>query len=281
MNYKNTNISTKGHPLDKRFGIYWIRNTINDKVYIGSAKNLTDRKKHHFLSLEKGTHHCVHLQRSYNKYGEENFIFELIMYVDDFSMLLKVEQIFLDMFFENFFEYIYNTYRIAGSGAGHIASEETRKKISESGKGKIVSEETKRKISESQLGEKNWNYGNKASEETRKKMSESRMGDKNPNYGKTTSDETKKQISLANSGENSALYGKPKSEETKRKMSLSNAGKSAGTKSPNAKLTEDDVVEIKKMIGQGMRNRDIVKLFTVSDAIISAIRHGKVWKHVK
>jgi len=58
--------------------IYSIKNTINEAIYIGSTKNFSKRKKTHKNSLIKNKHHSIHLQRAWNKYGEENFKFEII-----------------------------------------------------------------------------------------------------------------------------------------------------------------------------------------------------------
>lgn len=56
-------------------GIYYIKNLVNGKKYIGSSKNLTKRLRDHKSALRVGRHHNIHLQRAWNKYGEENFKF--------------------------------------------------------------------------------------------------------------------------------------------------------------------------------------------------------------
>lgn len=50
-------------------GIYQIKNTLNNKVYVGSAKDFEKRWKRHFKDLEKGCHSSIKLQMSFNKYG--------------------------------------------------------------------------------------------------------------------------------------------------------------------------------------------------------------------
>ena len=57
----------------KKMGIYFIRCIINNKLYIGSAFNIKYRWKRHFNDLKKNKHHSPHLQRAYNKYGENKF----------------------------------------------------------------------------------------------------------------------------------------------------------------------------------------------------------------
>lgn len=62
--------------MDK--GIYKITNLKNNKVYIGQSENLNNREWNHFYWLDRGEHHNEHLQKSYNKYGKGNFIFETL-----------------------------------------------------------------------------------------------------------------------------------------------------------------------------------------------------------
>lgn len=58
--------------------IYKISNVVNRKFYIGSTYDFGYRKKAHLRQLKRGSHHCAHLQYSWNKYGSENFVFEVV-----------------------------------------------------------------------------------------------------------------------------------------------------------------------------------------------------------
>jgi hypothetical protein len=78
-------------------GIYYIKNLINSKMYIGSAINLMRRKSEHFTRLSKNKHHNQHLQNSWNLYGKNKFVFEIIEYCDK-HILIKREQFFLDVY---------------------------------------------------------------------------------------------------------------------------------------------------------------------------------------
>lgn len=65
---------------DIKSGIYYIENLINNKKYIGQSNNIKDRWRRHISELNKNKHHNDYLQKSWNKYGENNFMFEIIEY---------------------------------------------------------------------------------------------------------------------------------------------------------------------------------------------------------
>jgi predicted GIY-YIG superfamily endonuclease len=50
-------------------GIYVIANTINGKVYVGSAVHLAARIRDHSMRLSRGIHPNGKLQRAWSKYG--------------------------------------------------------------------------------------------------------------------------------------------------------------------------------------------------------------------
>lgn len=62
----------------KESGIYCIINKINNKKYIGQTVDLDRRIYDHKRLLKKNEHKNIYLQREFNKYGEENFIIEVI-----------------------------------------------------------------------------------------------------------------------------------------------------------------------------------------------------------
>ena len=60
--------------------IYSIINKINGKRYIGQTINLERRKNEHFRCLRNNNHPNFKLQKDWNDWGEENFIFEYTEY---------------------------------------------------------------------------------------------------------------------------------------------------------------------------------------------------------
>ena len=59
-------------------GIYIIRNIVNNKCYIGQTNNLKARWIKHKNFLKNNKHHNRHLQAAWNKYGAEEFVFEIL-----------------------------------------------------------------------------------------------------------------------------------------------------------------------------------------------------------
>ena len=79
---------------EKQSGIYQIRNIKNNKVYIGSSARLYYRKIEHFSRLRNNSHDNSYLQKSWNKYGEENFVFEILEYCEENSLLEREQHYF-------------------------------------------------------------------------------------------------------------------------------------------------------------------------------------------
>lgn len=93
---KNKNTNYKDLELKNKIGVYQIRNIINDKVYVGSSKDIYKRKKQHFSSLIQNKHENNKLQKSFNKYGLKNFKFEVLETLSDIKELINTEQYWID-----------------------------------------------------------------------------------------------------------------------------------------------------------------------------------------
>ena len=105
-------------------GIYAIVNLVNQHFYVGSAKSLSDRKHHHFRDLKSGKHKNSHLQRAYDAYGSDVFLFGILEHVEYVGDLLSREQYYIDTLDPE-----YNIARVAGSNLGTKTSPETRAKM--------------------------------------------------------------------------------------------------------------------------------------------------------
>ena len=173
-------------------GIYIILNNISGGCYIGQSKNINNRWYTHRLQLLQNKHHCKHLQHSYNKYGKEIFVFDILETYEltnnfniDKQILKELEQFWLDyMIFIR--AHIYNDAKIASSPLGTKRTAEAKKKMSLAKLGISLQEAYKQKISVSHKGKirsekhcKNLSLafmGHSVSEETRKKQSLAKIG---------------------------------------------------------------------------------------------------------
>ena len=79
----------------KKCGIYCITNIVNNKIYIGSSKNIYYRLKRHYSELKRGTHANKYLQNSYLKHGSSNFNVSILQEVS-YEKLQEVEQKYIN-----------------------------------------------------------------------------------------------------------------------------------------------------------------------------------------
>lgn len=122
-------------------------------------------------------------------------------------------------------------------------------------------------------------YNGKPSEETRKLMSESRLGEKNGMFGKSHTTESKNQISLKKKGQPSFWKGKTIPQEVRDKISDSRKGITVGEKNPSAKLTKEQVEEIKLLLqNPDYTQKQIWEMFNISRSQLQRIKSGKSWK---
>jgi group I intron endonuclease len=255
-------------------GIYKIVNIINNKIYIGSSNNIINRWKLHRRDLFKNKHDNFHLQFSWNKYGEDNFIFEIVEEVLDKTLLLEREQYYLDFYKSYEKEIGYNILKIAGNSLGFKHTEETKQKLSELNKGKKSiwygkkhTEETKRKISESNMGK------HISSEKERLRLSKLHKG-------KKLSQEQKDRMSESHKGEKNHFYGKRHSQETKEKISKNHCDV-GGDNNPKSKLTWQQVREIRKKYNNNYKLIQLAKEYGVTSMNIKYIIQYKTWVEVE
>ena len=197
--------------------IYIIKNTINNKCYVGQC---TCSVQSRFTSHLCDPNRTIPLHADMDLYGADKFYFEVLDTCAD-DIRLDLETYYIDKF-NTLMPNGYNVYRHSSDGfSNKNNSEQTKSNLSITSKRwwNTVDAESlqsrNRKISE-QL------KGRKFSEEHRRKISEHaklRTGEKNPFYGKHHTDEYKKMMSEKYKGKNAYWYGKHASEETRKKQS--------------------------------------------------------------
>jgi group I intron endonuclease len=176
-------------------GVYIIRCTVNEKLYIGSSDNIRRRWMEHRSRLRKGNHANTHLQNAWNKYGEIAFIFDVLEEVCDIAHLIEVEQKYLNCFRG---DWLYNVRMdAADSNLGTKmppCSEATRLKRSVASKGNQYRKGIPHSISTKQAMSVK-RKGIPKSEEHKRKIAAAHMGKPSPMKGVARSEETKRKIS--------------------------------------------------------------------------------------
>lgn len=174
-------------------GIYKIENTVNHMIYIGQSIDILKRWIEHKYELNKGIHVNKHLQRAWNKYGQDVFIFSIVELCNE-QDLNDLEIKYIMHYKSNDDEYGYNL-TIGGDGV----------------RGWVPTDEWRQKLKVANAGENNPMFGRSHTVETKKKISEAKTGDKNAMYGKR--------------GELSPNYRRKRTNEFKRRQSESHRGK--------------------------------------------------------
>lgn len=137
-------------------GVYALRNTANDKVYVGAAKNVLIRRRVHLRKLKKRQHSNSRLQNDFNKYGVASFIFEVLELTQN---LLVREQFWMDKLQSCLKGYNYGTARSSqlGSVWTEQQCEQSRiraRRLWKQGIFHRPSKVVRRKMSQSHLGKK-------------------------------------------------------------------------------------------------------------------------------
>lgn len=146
--------------MDKVVGIYKIENAVNGKVYIGQSTNMARRWVEHRHELKKGIHDNDYLQKSYDKYGTESFLFKIIEECDK-DVLCSREQYWIDK------------YKVSKESVYNL------------------------QLSIMDVnGENNPFFGKKHTKETRKRMSDAKKGKRSGRYGKKHTKDSKVKMAL-------------------------------------------------------------------------------------
>lgn len=141
-------------------GIYKITNIITFDFYIGSAVYIKNRWANHRCLFRANKHANLYFQNTWNKYGEENFKFEVLEYCEK-EKLIEREQHWL-----NYLKPKYNIVLTAQNMLGFKHTKEAKDKmrkpkskthkqnISHARIGMKFDDQHKSKISSSKLGKK-------------------------------------------------------------------------------------------------------------------------------
>ena len=264
------------------FYVYKITNLVNGKVYIGKSINALERwTEHRRIARHPGSENYYLFHKAINKYGSNNFKFEIIDTFNTEEDSLRGETQWISFYQTNITEYGSKYgYNLTAGGEG----------IS----GFKFSEEQRKRMSEARLGELNSFYGKTHTDEARQKISEhhKEFYATNPSawLGKTHTEETKKLMSEikigTQVGENNPMFGKTRTLEEKAKIRKTRKEREStynypkGSDKIESKLDEDKVSQIYLMIMDGITDKEIAIYFNITRKLITDIRLGQIWKHV-
>lgn len=253
-------------------GIYEIVNLANDKKYIGSSQHLKQRNKEHFSQLKNDNHYNKHLQRAWNKFGSDNFIFNILEYVDIPEFLLDREQYYIDLF------------DVCNISKGYNINPNSSSML-----GFNHSQETKENFSKDRMGDMNSFYGKHHSDETKQILHEKIRGENNShakliegdvlNVYKLLEEKNLSNIEIAK------LFNIKENTVTQIKNGviwkhLHHLYKCKDEMNRNQKLTEKEVLEIYKLLENNVSYFEISKKFNISKQSISSIKKGINWKQL-
>jgi len=204
----------------KRPGLYFIRNRVTGRIYVGVSANTTQRIRQHRHQLRLGNHHNPILQQSWRKHGEATFQFKHIRTIGELSERCRIEVEIIAKYRAKG----KSLYNIGEGGEGQPHTPESRAKISKAKKGKKASAETIRRLAE---------YNRlrlPPSEETREKLRQTSTGRRYPernaseSYRRIMSENRKKRKNIKPSEKmmrrwSEYLRTRTISDETKRRMS--------------------------------------------------------------
>lgn len=194
-------------------GIYLIKNTINNKVYIGQAQDIESRWKEHRRKYNLPKNKNIILYKAFKKYGIENFTFEVI------EECVKEELNERETFYIKF----YNAYAFQDNPSGYNMTREGG-----SCRGCVHNKEQNKKHSKIMKGRTPMNKGVPMSEEQKKKLREIMLG-------KTLTEEHKIKISKSQMGKEVSDETKDKIREFQKTFRQTEEGSTKGGKNPRAK----------------------------------------------
>lgn len=241
-------------PIKHSSGIYRILNTTTGDCYIGKSKDVAVRIGQHKSMLKSNKHkyktgELSLLQKAWNKYGEDAFVFEII----DFCTIDELND--REMYWIDYYQCNCSKtrcgYNATDGGEGAYGNNNVKGRI------QVYNGEIQKMIDPDEFEYyQSIGFNRGILPSTIEKMNQNRpdhSGANNPNYGKHLSDEHKRKISESNkgkcAGENHHNYGNHLSEEHRKKISESNKGRvnseetrkriSEGRKKPVVQLTKN------------------------------------------
>lgn len=243
-------------------GIYLIKNLINNKVYVGQSINIKARWSEHKRKLNKNCHDNLHLQNSWNKYGANNFEFKVI------------EECDLDSINEREIYYIYK-YNSACYENGY------NKTLGGQDSTRAYTDEIKEKMSLIRLGNAKFKGEN---------LTQSKLTEKDVIKIKSMLVNKIPQSEIANtfkvSDQNIAsikkleTWSEVASNLNDKIKELYSDYNGVGENNPNASLSNDLVLKIKKDLSEGIKLEEVVSKYNLNKSTVFNIKDLRNYKNI-
>lgn len=238
-------------------GVYQIRNTINDKIYIGSSTNIFKRFRQHYDDIRKQKHRNVHMLQEYNKYGLDVFEWSVLEVVEQKDDLYNREQYWLDI--TRSYDTGYNEHPKAGTSKGYKFRDGLHEKLSEAHKGLRPAA----KLSETEVIEIC-------------EMMKQGLYDRDIEKITGTPVSSVNNIRRAHTWSHITLSYKQEREA----MGMCTSRGRKGIEQNNSKLTENDVVVIWNRLLKGDGLSQIARDYNIVPQTIRSIKTRKTWSHI-
>lgn len=194
-------------------GVYTITNVVAGKQYVGSSVDIERRWTEHKQALANVKHGNRYLQRAWNKYGADAFVFKVVERCEPES-LLACEQTWMDIV-KPFDSRGYNASKIAGKVE---FTQQVRESMSKAKRGKPSSFRGRNHSPEAIAKMRQSSTGKKHTPASKAKMSTNNKGENNPFFGRKHSKD-------AIEKNRKAHLGMKHTKATKNKISNSHLGK--------------------------------------------------------
>ena len=227
--------------MSEEYGIiYRALNTINGKVYIGQTVLSLTERIGDHRRKALSYNSRSHFHSAIKKYGLESFVWEKVDTALSYDELNAKEKLWIKL--HNSFDPACG-YNITKGGRSFEVTDAFRKKISETGLGRKLPEHeiARRRVAMAGVG--NHFYGKKHTEEAKQKNREAHVG---------------------------------------KKLSKEHVEKCVhrGESNHRAVLKNAQVIEIKRLLNEGVSVADIAKRYNVTKNTIKSIKYNTSWKWV-
>lgn len=244
------------------FYVYLIHNIINNKFYVGKAKNPHKRWDKH-IKVARGNREKekFYIHRAISKYGIDNFSFSIIQTIFNENEANMAEIYWINFYLSNNSKYGYNQTNGGEGVSGRVVSKATRQKQREKAVGRKHNEETLKFMSGNNSHRSKLNFD---------QVNEIRYCF---NYLKQSLQFLSKKYkvssrTIARSVYNQDWYDEKYIPSTPRKINSN--GK--------PKLTKEKAIQIRQMYSDNISIYEISKLFNVTIQNIAAIINNKIWR---